>query len=165
MSHRTCKHDAMPEPIPGAPLDRSHFYIPYWNQSLVGMKQCCSPNEVHIAGEGDYEGCVLWCLIPDHILGKDGNSGAVNKRENHNKEEQEEDDDDDDDMYENAVRSAMGYCVWEKGKFANKNPGVYIAGAHVVRDNAAASSKAAGSKGPTLLAVGVWALLVIGLLA
>ncbi|KAK3946580.1 hypothetical protein QBC32DRAFT_225830 [Pseudoneurospora amorphoporcata] len=114
--NRTCSHNAMPGLIPGAPLDRSFFAIPNWNVSLVAMTACCAPNEVHITGEGDYEGCILRCLIPDEFLGK--HKG--------------------DYMYEDAVRHAMSFCIREKGGLKGE---AYISAPYVVKEknNAAAS--------------------------
>lgn len=93
--NRTCNRDALPNlsNIPGLPMDCSIWVIPNWNESFVGMTKCCSPNEVHVSGADGFEGCVLWCLIPDSILkDKDGKTG-------------EEDD----------VLSDMGNCVQNKG--------------------------------------------------
>ncbi|KAK3338584.1 hypothetical protein B0H65DRAFT_479477 [Neurospora tetraspora] len=123
--NRTCNHDALPdlEGIPGLPMDRSVFVIPNWNESFVGMTDCCAPNEVHISGQDGFEGCVLWCLIPDsHLKGKDIGD--------------------------------MSLCVKTKGGFSS-----FISGGQV-KDNAASSKMGR----TTLLGVGVWALLAVGLL-
>ncbi|KAJ4390256.1 hypothetical protein N0V85_007404 [Neurospora sp. IMI 360204] len=133
--NRTCSHDALPdlEGIPGLPMDRSVWVIPNWNESFVGMTACCTPNEVHIGGGPGFEGCVLWCLIPDSILKrKDGKKGETGE-----------------------VLSAMRHCVMDKGGVKN-----FISGGQV-KDNAASSNM----DRTTLLGVGVWVLLAVGLLA
>ncbi|KAK1775756.1 hypothetical protein QBC45DRAFT_421408 [Copromyces sp. CBS 386.78] len=143
--NRTCSHDAMPGLIPGAPLDRSFFAIPYWNESLVAMTECCAPNEVHITGEGDYEGCILWCLIPDYFLGKvgkDGNSGGQHEGGY---------------MYEGPAEYAMNSCVKARGLKHE----VYISAPHIVKEK---DNAAAGLKITSLLGVGCWVLLAVGLL-
>ncbi|KAJ4347631.1 hypothetical protein N0V85_009755, partial [Neurospora sp. IMI 360204] len=112
-ANRTCSHDALPDlqGIPGLPMDRSVFVIPNWNESFVGMTECCTPNEVHISGEDGFEGCVLWCLIPDSILkGKDGKKGD-----------------------KDAVLADIRNCVKNKGGLSS-----FISGGQV-KDNAASS--------------------------
>lgn len=129
-----CSRDALPQFWEGQPKDLSYWAIPNWNESLVGMTECCSPNEVHVSGEGDFGGCVLWCLIPDSILkDKDG-------KVHDNKE---------------AVIADMRHCVDLKGNLSTG----YISGGKV-RDNAAMGLKMGRT---TLLGVGVWALLTVGM--
>ncbi|KAK3485755.1 uncharacterized protein B0T23DRAFT_388798 [Neurospora hispaniola] len=130
-ANRTCDHDALPDlqGIPGLPMDRSVFVIPNWNESFVGMTKCCAPNEVHISGDYGFEGCVLWCLIPDSFLKtRDGQK-----------------------LEEGAVLDQMSHCIRAKTGISR-----YISGGQV--KNNAASSRT------TLLGVGVWALLAVGLL-
>ncbi|KAK1775760.1 hypothetical protein QBC45DRAFT_382748 [Copromyces sp. CBS 386.78] len=134
--NRTCNHDALPDlqGIPGLPTDRSVWAIPNWNESFIGMTECCTPNEVHVGGADGFEGCVLWCLIPDSILkGKDGKIGE-----------------------QGAVLSDMNQCVKNKGGLESR----YINGGQV-KDNAASSKMGRttllGAGVGVLLAVGLLA--------
>ncbi|KAK3386352.1 hypothetical protein B0T20DRAFT_111417 [Sordaria brevicollis] len=128
-----CNRDALPEFWTGQPTDQSWWAIPNWNESLAGMQECCTPNEVQVGGDGDMEGCVLWCVIPDSFL-KD-KDGKVHENKN-------------------GVLSDMGNCVKNRG---NVSTG-YITGGKV-RDSSAAVS----ARTTTLFGVGVWALLTVGM--
>lgn len=135
--NRTCNHDYLPDmdAIPGLPKSGGVYIIPNWNESFVGMTQCCTPNEVHVSGTDGFEGCVLWCSIPDEILkDKDGKMGE-----------------------EDGVLRDMRNCVKNKGGVE----GGYINGGRV-------RSGAVSSRMPllktTVLGVGVWGLVVLGLL-
>ncbi|KAK1775749.1 hypothetical protein QBC45DRAFT_334637 [Copromyces sp. CBS 386.78] len=151
LSNRTCTHNGFPGPGRAVvPENAPYFAMRYWNESLVGMTQCCSPNEVHVGGETVDEGCVLWCVIPDSYLLKglkqdvDGIGMTV-------------------DMA--AVGGMMSSCASEKGGFKGQGYS-YKSGlgapAHL-KDEASASSRIPVGR-TTLLGVGVWALLAVGLL-
>ncbi|KAK3946680.1 hypothetical protein QBC32DRAFT_356953 [Pseudoneurospora amorphoporcata] len=121
----------------------------YWNESLVGMAQCCSPNEVHVGGETVDEGCVLWCVVPDSYLLqglKQDVDGMTTV-----------------DMA--AVGGMMSSCASEKGGFKGQGYSSKsgFQGAHL-KDEASASSRIPPVGRTRLLGVGVWALLAIGLL-
>ncbi|WPJ61223.1 hypothetical protein SMAC4_13426 [Sordaria macrospora] len=131
------------------PLHSTFFALPNWNESLTGMNECCAPNKVHIYGEGIFKDCVLWCLIPDSIISNSKLNGNLVTTDTA------------------AVGEMMRSCVKDKGDIQDDA----FVHSHQVNvkfhhsDSGAGSRiSVGGSRTTTLLGVGVWALLVVGLL-
>lgn len=141
MAGLTCNNNTLPGSWDMGSSQRSFFAMPNWPESFVGMTECCKPNKLEISGDGEFKDCVLWCVIPDSILKPDGvNNGDRDE-----------------------VAGRMKDCVEEKGGIEHRR--AYVSSIQV-RDDAASSGSrmGGGATSMSLLGVGVWALLVVGVL-